>query len=55
VQADFVIDLLDELRHTLLQFLYAVIGTGIDFFLLQRLPEALALHGPPEPTKPTHT
>ena len=54
VQTDSVIDLLDELRQVLLQFLHRVIGAGIDFLLRQRLEEALAVTVLPRPPRPTH-
>src|SRR5215472_3584487 len=43
VQTHPVVDLLNEFRYMLLQFLHGVIGTRIDFLLLERFQKTLAL------------
>jgi len=54
VQTDSVVDLLNELRHVLLQFFHRVIGPCVDFLLFQRFEKTLALPVLPRPPGPTH-
>src|ERR1700736_2566442 len=43
MQPHLIVDLFDELRHVVVQLFQTTKGTSIEFFLLQRLDEALAL------------
>ena len=51
VQAHAVVDLRNEFRHVLLQFLHRVIGARVGFLLLPRFPKTLAAPVLPPPSR----